>query len=382
MMNNFTIYNPVELRFGKNVTDSLGETAKRYGKNVLLMYGKGSALRYGYYNIIKDQLQKAGLDIIEYSGIKPNPINTDADEAAESARKNKIDLIVALGGGSVIDSAKYTAVAAKENVKVWDIAMRKFDNPEGIPLIAILTVAATGTEMNKFAVIQNDESKQKVGYGCDAMYPKASFLDPQFTYSLPPTHTTYGIVDLTAHSLENFFGVGDSPLSDRIAASVIREAMHYGPKVLEEPENYEYRSNIMMQATMALNGTTAWGKNGGDWGVHAIGHNLSVLYDSSHGATLSVAYPAWMKHIQKKRPERLQRLAELVFDTTDAEKMIKGFEDFFQTINAPLRLPEIGIGKDQKQTITDLMKANKVSGSNYRLTEADYEPIVELMYGD
>jgi alcohol dehydrogenase YqhD (iron-dependent ADH family) len=380
-MRNFTIYNPVKLHFGKNVCETLGEAAKAYGKNVLLLYGKGSAQRFGYYDIVKDQLEKAGMNITEFSGIKPNPINTFADEAAMLGRKAKVDLIVALGGGSVIDSAKYIAVSIKENTKVWDIAKNKTEPKDAVPLIAVLTIAATGTEMNQFAVIQNDETNEKIGYGCDNMYPKESFLDPQFTYSVPPVHTTYGVVDLIAHSLENFFGIGESPLADRVAASVIKEAMHYGPKVLEEPENYEYRANIMMMATMALNGTTAWGKNGGDWGVHSIGHNLSVMFDTSHGASLSVAYPAWFKHIKNTRPERLQRLSELVFDSSSVDDMIHKFEDFFESINAPLKLSEIGIGRSHKQEIIDLMKANKVSGSNYKLSDDDYESLTELMYG-
>lgn len=380
-MRNFTIYNPVKLHFGKNVCDTLGESAKAYGKNVLLIYGKGSVQRFGYYDIVKDQLVKSGMNVTEFSGIKPNPVNTFADEAAVIGRKAKVDLIVALGGGSVIDSAKYIAVSITENKSAWDIAKGKIEPQSGVPLIAVLTVAATGTEMNQFAVIQNDETKEKVGYGCEYMYPKESFLDPQFTYSLPLNHTTYGVVDLIAHSLENFFGIGDSPLADRIAASIIKEAMHYGPKVLEEPENYEYRSNIMMLATMALNGTTALGKNGGDWGVHGIGHNLSVMFDTSHGASLSVAYPAWFKHVKNTRPERLQRLGELVFDTSDVDNMIDKFEDFFESINAPLKLSEVGIGRSHKQEIIDLMKANKVSGSNFKLSDDDYESLTELMYG-
>lgn len=379
-MKNFVAYNPVKLHFGKNVTDKIGESVKEFGTNVLLIYGKGSVQKYGYYDIIKHQLVNAGLNITEYSGIKPNPVTSDADEAVKLGIEKKCDVIVALGGGSVIDSAKYISVAISENFRVWDIVKGKSVPKKAIPLIAVLTLAATGTEMNPFAVIQNNETKEKLGFGLESMFPKESFLDPQFTYSVPPNQTTYGIVDLIAHAFENFFGDGDSPLTDRFTASIITEAISFAPLLLAEPENYYYRANVMFQATTALNGMTAWGKQGGDWGVHDIGHNLSVLYDTPHGASLSIAYLAWFKYFMNKRPKRFEWLAQLLFNSSDIENMISELENFYKSINAPVRLQNIGINVSEKQTIINLLNKNKVNGTNYKLSSESYESIVELMY--
>lgn len=379
-MNDFIAYNPVMLHFGRNCTDLLGKTVSEYGKKALLMYGKGSVKRFGYFDLIAKQLKQHGIAMVEYGGIKPNPVATQADEAIAAGRKEKVDFIIALGGGSVIDTAKYVALGIKENIKAWEIASGKRQATQAMPIIAVLTVAATGTEMNQFAVIQNEDTQEKVGYGSPMMFPKHSFLDPQFTYSLPPNHTAYGVVDLMAHAFENFFGAGDAPVTDKITAVIVKEAMDYGVKVLEEPENYEYRANIMQLATLALNGTTAWGKTVGDWGVHSIGHNLSVLYDMPHGATLSIAYLAWFRHISKTKPERIARLSELITGKSDVEAFIHKTEDFFKEINAPVRLADLQIGQEQRDTIIELMKANKVSGTNYQLTDSDYSAITDLMY--
>ncbi|MEA2041564.1 MAG: iron-containing alcohol dehydrogenase [Bacteroidota bacterium] len=379
-MKNFTAYNPVKLHFGKDVTDKIGKSAKRMGKNVLLIYGGGSVVKYGYFDIIMHRLKQEGLNVVEYAGIKPNPILKNADEAVKLADEQNIDLIVALGGGSVIDTAKYVAVAVPEKLKVWDIVKGKSKPTKALPIISVLTLAATGTEMNPFAVIQNQETKEKLGYGSELMYPKESFSDPQFTYSVPKNQTTYGIVDLIAHSLENFFGAGDSPLTDRFTVSIIKEAMEYAPKLLSEPENYEYRANVMFQATTALNGMTAWGKSGGDWGVHGIGHTLSALYDTAHGASLSVAYLAWFKHFKEKQPERFQKLSSLLFGMKNVDEMIQKFQEFFKKIEAPICMADIDIDGSKKEEIIELMKDTMVNGMNFKMDVSDYEAIIDLMY--
>ncbi|MCD6598819.1 MAG: iron-containing alcohol dehydrogenase, partial [Bacteroidales bacterium] len=209
-MENFIAYNPTRLHFGKDVTNILGRTAKQYGKRVLLIYGQGSVKKYGYYDQIMGQLGKAGLEVIEYPGIKPNPVVEDVDAAAELGRKEEIDVIVALGGGSVIDSAKITALAIASGKKAWDIMKNKVILRNSTPLITVLTLAATGTEMNAAAVIQNHETGEKIGLVNELNFPKHSFLDPQFTVSVPLDYTAYGVADLIAHALEAYFGEGDA----------------------------------------------------------------------------------------------------------------------------------------------------------------------------
>ncbi|OFX86870.1 MAG: hypothetical protein A2W99_03920 [Bacteroidetes bacterium GWF2_33_16] len=378
-MENFTAYNPTKLHFGKNVTDKLGETVGEYGKRVLLMYGKGSIQKNGVYERVMQQLNSINAEITEFSGIKSNPLVDDVSEAAQLGKLNHIDVIVAVGGGSVIDSAKVTALSIANNTDPWAIMTFKAKPKTTIPVIAVLTLAATGTEMNGAAVIQNHKTDEKRGYVSPLMYPKSSFLDPEFTYSVPKDYTAYGIADLIAHSLEAYFGEGDATLSDRIIEAVVKEAMEYGPLVLKEPGNYEYRSKIMWAATVALNGSTNHGRKYGDWGVHDIGHNLSYLYDTPHGATLTIAYPAWLKLQKGRIPERIAKLGNQLFGTNSADDTILLLEKFFKSIDCPIKLSDINIGKEKKKEITDQMLQTQINGMVHKLTNEDREKIVELM---
>ena len=378
-MENFTAYNPTKLHFGKNVTDKLGETVGEYGKRVLLMYGKGSIQKNGVYERVMQQLNSINAEITEFSGIKSNPLVDDVSEAAQLGKLNHIDVIVAVGGGSVIDSAKVTALSIANNTDLWAIMTFKAKPKTTIPVIAVLTLAATGTEMNGAAVIQNHKTDEKRGYVSPLMYPKSSFLDPEFTYSVPKDYTAYGIADLIAHSLEAYFGEGDATLSDRIIEAVVKEAMEYGPLVLKEPGNYEYRSKIMWAATVALNGSTNHGRKYGDWGVHDIGHNLSYLYDTPHGATLTIAYPAWLKLQKGRIPERIAKLGNQLFGTNSADDTILLLEKFFKSIDCPIKLSDINIGKEKKKEITDQMLQTQINGMVHKLTNEDREKIVELM---
>ncbi len=379
-MENFIAYNPTAIHFGKDVINELSKVIKLYGNKVFLIYGKGSVLKYGYYNLIIDLLTKAGIEIIEYSGIKPNPIVDDVEKAVNKGVKEQVDMILAVGGGSVIDSAKVIAACIPENLNPWSLIKGEIKLERALPLISVLTLAATGTEMNPFSVIQNLKTKEKIGFGNELMFPKHSFLDPQFTYTVPADYTSYGIADIIAHAFENFFGKGNSPLADQFAASVVNECMQYAPLVLNAPENYEYRANVMLQSTCALNGITSYGKKGGDWGVHEIGHILSLLYDIPHGASLSVAYPAWLKLIKDRIPERIKKLGLLIFNTEDIDLFINKLESFFKSIKCPVYLEDIGLTKKNKSEILNLMNTNKISGSNIYLSSEDHKNVLDLMY--
>lgn len=375
-MENFTAYNPVKLHFGKDVIKDLGNTVKLYGSNVLLVYGKGSIKKNDVYNQVTEQLLAANCNVVEFSGIKPNPIVDDVNKAVIIANGNKVDVIVAVGGGSVIDSAKIISVCATDKLNGWDVMKGIIKPKNTIPVITVLTLAATGTEMNPYSVLQNHITKEKIGYGHPFMFPKHSFLDPQYTISVSPEQTTYGIVDLIAHSLEAYFGEGESSISDRIIESIIKEAIYYSKLVLSEPDNYEYRANIMLLATCALNGITTYGKKTSDWGVHDIGHILSFLYDFPHGATLSIAYPAWLKLQKDRIPERIKNLGKHVFNTNDIDEIIENFEEFFKSINSPVRLDSSIINTNE---ILNLMKKNNVNGIVHKLSEEDYNILINLM---
>lgn len=379
-MENFIAYNPTKVHFGKGVVRNLGMAAREYGKKVLLIYGKGSVLRNGSYDQIRKQLEQINAEIIEYAGIKPNPVIDDVDAAASLGLKENINLVVAVGGGSVIDSAKIISVCIAEKCKGWDVMKNRVNIKASVPLIAVLTLAATGTEMNAVSVLQNTDTREKIGYGHPSMFPSHSFLDPTFTTTVPANYTAYGIVDLIAHALENFFGQGDASLSDRFVEAIIKEAFDSGPKLMKDLSNYDLRARIMWAATNALNGLTGYGRSKGEWGVHAIGHVISFLYDTPHGATLSIAYPAWLKHMQKRIPDRIRKLGEHLYNKPNVQVVIENLENFFRSLNSPVRLQDIGIDPVNKKEILELMNTNKVSGQYHQLNDEERLKILDWMF--
>ena len=376
-MENFKIDNPVKIHFGKDVINELPKAIGKYGKRVLLVYGKSSIKKSGLYDQIYDLL--SDFEIIEYSGIKPNPIIEDVDAAGRLGREKQVDVILAVGGGSVIDSAKVIAAAIHVEHSAWEFMNGNKRPKVATPIIDILTLAATGTESNMFAVIQNHETMEKIGWGSPLVFPKESFLDPQLTYTVPADHTAYGIIDLIAHSLEAYFGYGDAPLADSVVFGILNESIEVGRKAIEDPTNYDYRARIMYAALLALNGTTSHGRAYADWGVHAIGHTLSLLYDLPHGLTLAIAYPAWLRLQAERIPERIQELGLAVFGATTLEDSINELEDFFKVLGSSTRLSELGYGEKEANEIYTQMIKNKVSGVNHKLSDSDYKRLIDNM---
>jgi len=379
-MVNFTIDNPTVVHFGKDVTNDLGKVVSKYGKKVLLMYGKGSIKSNGIFDLVLSQLKGINAEVFEYSGIKPNPVVEDANDAIELGRKENVDLIVAVGGGSVVDTAKVVSVTIPLETSAWRVMIKMAKPDKAIPVICILTLAATGTEMNPYAILQSDDAKKKLGIGYKQMYPVHSFLDPQFTFSVSKDYTAYGIVDLIAHALENYFGKGEATLSDRFVYAVIQEAIEYGPKLLDNLLDYDLRAKIMYASTNALNGLTMYGRDSGDWGVHDFGHVISVLFDTPHGATLSIVYPAWLKHHKSKIPNRISELGKAVFGAKDADETIEKFEKLFTKVGSPVRLNGAGIDISKKEEILTTMIKNKVNGMHHEIGNEDIEKIVDFMY--
>lgn len=379
-MENFKIYNPTELHFGNNVLDKLSGSLQKYGKKVLFVHGTGSIRKTGLYNRIHAILRESGMEVFEYGGIRSNPVVSDVDAAAELGRKHQVDMILAVGGGSVIDSAKIIAITIPANHPAWDFYTKKEKPVSAVPLLSVLTLAATGTEMNQYAVLQNEKTGQKWGFGNPLLYPRQSFLDPALTITVPKDYTAYGIADLVAHCLELYFGAGDASLSDRISASIIREAMEYGPQLLDNLEDYDLRARIMYAATQALNGLTGYGKVSGDWAVHGMGHVLSFLYQIPHGASLTIVYPAWLNHVKCTLEDRIAALGtELFREPLDADETIAKITEFFRSIGCPVSLADVGIGADQFDTIVSSLIVNEVDGGNVKLGVEDYRALVKEM---
>ncbi len=377
-MENFVYHNPTRLHFGRDVIKNLGKSAKGLGSKALLVYGKGSIKSNGIYDQVTEQLKQSGISWVEYEGIRPNPIIEDVEAAAILGRNDNVNMIIAVGGGSVIDSGKFISITIPQAGPAWDIVKGTIKPPANIPLIAVLTLAATGTEMNKFAVVQNNATKEKLGFGNNLIYPRHSFLDPQYTVSVPKNYTSFGITDLIAHCLEAYFGKGDASLSDKFVYAVIKEAMEYGPALLDDLGNYDLRARIMYAATNALNNLLLYGRESGDWGVHSIGHVFSVLYDVPHGASLSIAYPAWLKLQQDRIPGRIAELGKNIFNTSNANDTIAELESFFEAIGSPVRLGTIGISSTQKNNIIQNMIDKEVEGSHHKLSHQDYDTLIDL----
>jgi alcohol dehydrogenase YqhD (iron-dependent ADH family) len=378
-MENFTYHNPTKLHFGKGVLDKLASVIRQSGKKVLLVYGKGSINKSGLYDKITRILNEAGIQYVEYGGIKSNPIVEDVDAAAELGRKESADIILAVGGGSVIDSAKIISITIPVNHSAWDFYTYRARPHKSIPLVAVLTLAATGTEMNPFAVIQNDKTGKKDGYRSDLIFPSHSFLDPEITFTVPAKYTAYGIADLIAHCLENYFGQGDCSISDRIILSIISDAVEWAPKLMNNLTDYDSRAAIMYDATLALNLMTSNGKTGGDWGVHALGHVLSLLFDIPHGASLSIVYPAWLKVVEPKASDKIQKLGKEVFGAIGSASTIEALKSFFRMIGSPVSLNEVGIQEHDFDRILEAWTKNKAEGSLFKFSMDEYRILLNFM---
>ncbi len=353
-MNNFLLHNPTKLIFGKDVmVDFLWkEMTALSAKKILLVYGHGSIKKNGIYRQITEIFEDKNIQLYEFSGIKANPLVEDVNKAVAEHKDKSIDLVLAVGGGSVIDSAKIIAAALATNEEdAWNFFTAKQKISASLPLFAVLTLAATGTEMNPLAVLQNEKSVQKLGIRSTKMYPTVSFLDPTYTFSVPIPQTMYGVVDVISHALESFFAFGNAPLSDKFALSIITETMDVAPLLFKKPEDYDLRARVMYAATNALNNLCSYGKERGSWEAHSFGHVLSLLYDIAHGASLSVVFPAWMKINKQNYPEHFRFLAENLGLENNAAAVIDYFEEFFKKIAVPLHLTDIDLGKGEQAKI-------------------------------
>ncbi|AIQ63182.1 butanol dehydrogenase [Paenibacillus stellifer] len=350
-MHNFQFYNPTKLIFGKGTLEALKTEVPRYGKNVLLLYGGGSIKRNGLYDKVVTILKGVGANITELPGVEPNPRLSTVHKGVDLCRSEDIDLILAVGGGSVLDCGKAIAVGAKYDGDMWDFVERKAAPQDALPLGTILTMAATGSEMNNGSVITNEQTEEKMGWGSPHSYPVFSILDPEHTFSVPRDQTVYGVVDMMTHVLEHYFHNDvNTPVQDRFCESLLITMMEAGSKLVDDLENYELRETILYCGTMALNGMVSMGF-AGDWATHNIEHAVSAVYDIPHGGGLAILFPQWMKYNLETNPERFKQLAVRVFGVDPSGKSaseagqegIDALRKFWNSIGAPSRLADYDI---------------------------------------
>ncbi|HHU15435.1 MAG: iron-containing alcohol dehydrogenase [Kiritimatiellae bacterium] len=351
-MTSFTCYNPVKLVFGKGMIAELKDLIPP-DLTVMLTYGGGSIKKNGVYDQVRAAL--ADRTVVEFGGIEPNPRYETCMRAAELAKSEGVGFLLAVGGGSVLDATKFIAIAALYDAgDPWEIMEGRAPIEAAMPLGAVLTLPATGSEMNTNAVISRESTGEKLSFGSPHVYPQFSILDPETTYSLPERQTQNGIVDTFAHVMEQYMcGIGRAPLTERMAEAVLITLVEEAPKVKANPDDYEVRANLMWCATVGLNGWLGCGVAAQDWATHMIGHELTALYGIDHGRTLAVIMPAVHRHQLERKLPRLVQCAERVWGITQGEdkdraaQAIDRMEAFFQSVGVPTRLSAYNVDADE-----------------------------------
>jgi len=348
-MFNFSFHNPTRIIFGREQMSQLSSLVKPEQK-VLLMYGGGSIKNNGVYQQVTQAL--ADTSFIEFSGVEPNPSFETLMRAADIVRREKIDFILAVGGGSVIDGAKFVAAAALFNGDAWDILAKGAKITEAVPLGCVLTLPATGTESNGNSVVTRYETQEKLAFSSALVYPQFAILDPTVTYSLPPKQAANGVVDAFVHVMEQYLTYPvNAPVQDRFAEGLLLTLIEEGPKVIADPENYDVRANVMWAATMALNGLIGQGVPQ-DWATHMIGHEITALYGLDHAQTLAIVLPSLMQQQRIQKRAKLLQFGQRVWQLQhqDEERLIdeaiSHTRQFFERMGVPTRLTDYGITAD------------------------------------
>ena len=385
-MRNFEFYNPVRICFGRGETAKLTKLVPKES-NILLTYGGGSIKKNGVYDQVISALK--GFNITEFGGIEPNPHYETLMKAVGIVKKNKIDFLLAVGGGSVLDGTKFIAAAALwEGSDPWEILSRRNEVSvkKALPLGTVLTLPATGSEMNSTAVVTRWETKDKFAFASDYVMPVFSILDPEVVFSLPQIQVANGIVDAFIHVMEQYLTYPvNAPIQDRFAESLLVTLIEEGPKVLADRFSYDAASNFMWAATMALNGLIGVGVPQ-DWATHQIGHELTALHGIDHGQTLCIVLPGIMKIKRENKKEKILQYGERVWkisEGTDDEKIDKIIEktvNFFESVGIKTKLSDYGVGKDIIPLIVDRLKKRgiKALGERGDLTIEDIAKILEI----
>ena len=366
MANDFTYYAPTKVVFGKGAEAQVGKLVKEQNcKKVLIHYGGGSAKRSGLLDRITDSLEKEGVDYVSLGGVVPNPRLSLVYEGIELCKKEGVDFILAVGGGSVIDSSKAIGYGVANGGDVWDFYDRKRQATGCLPIGVVLTIAATGSEMSNSCVITNEEGWYKKTLDTDLARPKFAIMNPEITYTLPDYQTQCGCADIMMHTMERYFVLEDTmEITDKIAQDVMKNVMKYAKILKKDPKNYEARAEIMWCGSLSHNGLTGCGTCGGDWATHLIEHELGGMFDVAHGAGLAAVWGSWARYVMDEKPERFAQFAVNVMGVEECEDIkataIKGIEavqDFYREIEMPTNLKERGIDPTDEQIKDMAMKA-------------------------
>ena len=387
-MNDFIYDIPTRVYFGKDQLKNLGREVKQYGKRVLMVYGGGSIKRIGLYDRVMENLKENGLEVFELAGVKPNPSIESVREGARLCKEHHVDVVLAVGGGSTLDCSKFIAAGAKVDFDPWDFFSDKWAPlTEALPILDVLTLSATGSEMDCGGVISNPETNDKIGRMEPVLQPKASFLDPTTTFSVNAYQTACGSADMMSHILEVYFNMNeDLEMLDSFMEGLMRNIIKYTPIALKEPENYKARAELMWTGTWAINGFINGGKRQA-WSCHPMEHELSAVYDITHGLGLAILTPRWMEYcLDERTVDKYVQFANNVFGIHGGDKMevahkgIAALSDFlFNQLGLKSTLPEVGIDETHFSSMAE--KAVKNGGTKYAfkpLAKEDVEKIYRM----
>lgn len=382
-MENFVFYNPTKIIFGKNTHKFVSTEIEPYSKKILFVYGGGSIKKSGVYSDIIKQLNNHKITFYELPGVKSNPGLSLVREGIKICKKEKLDFILAVGGGSVIDTAKAIAIGVPYSGDVWDFFIGKATPVISLPVGVVLTIPGAGSEASDASVITNEEYGIKKSVHNVIMRPRFSILNPDLTFTLKPFQLFCGISDTIAHVLERYFTpTKHVDLTDRLCEATIKSVINNALLIHSEPQEYYHRAEIMWASTIAHNDILGTGRIG-DWGCHKISHAISAVYDTPHGATFSVIFPAWMKYVYKHDIKRFKQFAYRVFDVkvnsgSDEKIILEGInrlENFYKSVSLPLTLKEIGVSEDKFEIIAE----KSVEFGAGKFVKLEKEDVLEIL---
>lgn len=384
-MMNFRFEVPTSIIFGKGQVDALALEILKYSSRVLLVYGGGSIKQNKLYDKIVSIFKQNNIFFAELSGVKPNPRVSSVREGIDLCRKNDLGFILAVGGGSVIDCSKAIAAGVNYTGDVWDFMIKNIKPSNPLPIGTILTLAATGSEMNAGAVISNDDTMEKIPMRDDSLKPKFSILDPELTFSVNSKHTAAGIADIMSHIFEQYFSQEEgTEIQDNLAEAMLKTCIINGPKAYHNPLDYDARANLMWTSSLALNGLLNCGKGWGDWATHIIEHELSAFYDITHGEGLAIIHPFWMSYIlNDSNAHKFASIGKNVFSITDGNDMeialqtIEAIRNFFNSIDLPSKLSQVGI--DDRKIEVMAKQAVRWGGSTGSYKKLAFEDVLEIL---
>ncbi len=388
-MNNFEFSSPTKIVFGKGVEDQIGQEVKRCrAEKVLFHYGGGSIKRSGLYGKVISALREMDIEFVELGGVKPNPRVSLVREGIKLCRNNGVDFILAVGGGSVIDSSKAIGIGVPYNGDVWDFYVGKAEPKETLPVGVILTIPAAGSEASKSSVLTNEDGWYKRGLSVEIMRPKFAIMNPELTFTLPPYQTACGVSDIIAHIMERYFTPTQHvDLTDRLCEAMLKAVIRNTPIVLKQPCNYDARAEIMWAGTIAHNDLLSTGRVG-DWASHDIEHEISGIYDVAHGAGLAVVFPAWMKYVYRENEDKFVQFAvrvwnvDMDFENPECTALagIERLKGFYESIGLPTSLRELDIPSDRLEEMADKCTAGntKTIGSFKKLGRQDVLNILKI----